>query len=63
MQPWYCEYQSDNDEEDEKKDFLKIAQREKAAQTNLSLQMMMSSIVAPDGDHHETYIDKEDLFY
>ena len=31
MQPWYCEYQSDNDEEDEKKDFLKIAQREKAA--------------------------------
>ena len=24
---------------------------------------MMSSIVAPDDDHHETYIDKEDLVY
>ena len=25
--------------------------------------MMMSSIAVPKGDHHETYIDKEDLIY
>ena len=67
MQPWYTEYLSDSEDEDEERQFFRIAQQEKAAQEKVSFQVAIAlfekNFDAPDDEHHETYIDKDDLAY
>ena len=36
MQPWYTEYLSDSEDENEERQSLRVAQREKAAQEKVS---------------------------